>query len=179
MSVNLIANRYAKALFSLSSTDSKKAETYAEFLKTAASLFDIPESKKILKSPVMPSEVKKDLLNYARTKSQVGPEIEHFCDQLVSAGRVNLIPEISDSYSQMLDTQNGVAHAVVTTAEKLNDQESTELQKSLNSVFNKKLTIENKVNQKILGGVIVNVGNFAIDLSVKAKLEALSECAQQ
>lgn len=178
MSNNLIANRYAKALLGIAGKDAGAADRFANFLATAAELFNIPESKKILRSPVMPADIKRGLLTFAIEKSNGGAEATKFAEQLIAAGRVGILPEISDSFHKMLDESRGVAHAVVTTAEPLSADLRGELEKNLSSVFKKKLTLDNKVNRKILGGLVVEVGNFAIDMSVKAKLESLAESAQ-
>ncbi len=178
MSSNLIANRYAKALLSIAGKDSATADRFANFLEAAAELFLIPESKKILKSPVMPAEIKRALLSLAVEKSNGGAEATRFFEQLITAGRVAIFPEISAAYRGMLDESRGVAHAVVTTAEPMDPNAKSDLEKTLSGVFKKKLTLDNKVDQKILGGLVVEVGNFAIDMSVKAKLETVAESAQ-
>lgn len=178
MSNNLIANRYAKALLSIAAKDSGAAERYANFLETTAELFKIPESKKILRSPVMSADIKRALLAFAIEKSGAGSEATKFAEQLIAASRVGILPEIADSYRKMLDESRGVAHAVVTTAEPMPADFKGELEKTLSTVFKKKLTLDNKVNRSILGGLVVEVGNFAIDMSVKRKLETVAECAQ-
>lgn len=178
MSNNLIANRYAKALLGIAGKDTGTADRYANFLETTAQLFQIPESKKILKSPVMPADIKRSLLSFAVERSNGGGEAMKFAEQLITAGRVGILPEIYSSYRRMLDESRGVAHAVVTTAEPMTSNLQADLEKTLSSVFKKKLTLDNKVDRKILGGFVVEVGNFAIDMSVKAKLETVAECAQ-
>lgn len=178
MSSNLIANRYAKALLGIAGKDSAAADRFAKFLETTVELFEISESKKILKSPVMPAEVKRALLAFAVERSNGGPEATNFFEQLLNAGRVGILPEISESYRLMLDEVRGVAHAVVTTAQPVDGNTKADLEKTLSGVFKKKLTLDNKVDRKILGGLVVEVGNFAIDMSVRAKLETVAERAQ-
>jgi F-type H+-transporting ATPase subunit delta len=178
MSANLIANRYAKALLAQAGSDSELADQYGKFLETAASLFDVEEFSKVLKSPVMPPDLKKKLLMYAKDKSGAGDEIEKFCDVIVSSGRVSIVPEIKDGFLTLLNDRKGIAHAVVTTAQKLSDLETSQVKETLANLFKKKLTVENKIDQKILGGLVVEVGNYALDMSVKAKLNALSDYAQ-
>lgn len=178
MSANLIANRYAKALLSLAKNDHAKADQFSKFLEVSSELFHITEARKVLKSPVMPAAVKKDLLQFAGERAGAGPEVGQFITELLTAGRVGIIPEIHDSYRRLLDEERGIAHAKVTTADPLDAGTSGRLQETLSKVFNKKLTIDNKVDPKVLGGLVVEVGNFALDLSVKAKLDTLAEHAQ-
>ena len=178
MSSNLIATRYAKALLILAEKNNEMADNFASYLSTAKELFSLPEAKKILNSPVMPIELKKELLNYAMSKSFSSEQLKNFNEQLINAGRVELIPEIANSFIAMLNERRGIASAVVTSATALTSAELTDLTAALNVVFSKKLTIENKVQKNILGGLIVDMGNFEIDLSIRSKLESLSNYAQ-
>lgn len=178
MSGNLIANRYAKALLGAAGTSNEEANKLASFLAAGAELFEVPEIKKVLKSPVMPGDVKEAVLNYVAEKALAGKMAQHFVSELVAAGRVDLLPDISAAFHTMLDEIRGVAHATVTTVVSLSDAEKTSLQETLSKVFKKNLTVDNKVSPKILGGLVVEVGNFALDLSVKAKLDQLAEHAQ-
>ncbi|MDB2446986.1 F0F1 ATP synthase subunit delta, partial [bacterium] len=45
--------------------------------------------------------------------------------------------------------------------------------------FGAKLEIESKLDEDLLGGFLVNVGNKRIDLSLKSRLEALTATAAQ
>jgi F-type H+-transporting ATPase subunit delta len=178
MASNQIASRYAKALLKIAGTDQSKAGGFALFLQAANQLFAIDETKKVLKSPVMPADLKRALLEFARSKSQAPSDVDTFSAQLIEAGRVNLIPEISSEFTRLLNERQGIEAGVVTTATPLSDNDRTSLQEALHGVFKKKINLDNKVDKKILGGLVVEVGNFVIDLSVKAKLESLAECAQ-
>ena len=178
MSSSLVAERYAKALFRLSEADHTNTDKVLHFLEFAAELFKVEDFRKILKSPVIPSDVKVAVLDYAINKTNVGDIGKKFTDQIAAAGRVDLFPQIFEVYHRLVNEQRGVAHALVTSAEVLAPTLLTELEKELSTVFSKKLTLENKVNKDLLGGFVVEVGNFAIDMSVKAKLEALAEQAQ-
>ncbi len=178
MASNQIASRYAKALLKIAGSDQSKANGFGSFLQAANQLFAIEDTKKVLKSLVMPADLKRALLEFAKSKAQASNEVDSFSAQLVEAGRVNLIPEICSEYTRLLNERQGVAAGVVTTALPLSDNDRASLQDALNGVFKKKINLENKIDKKILGGLVVEVGNFAIDLSVKAKLESLAECAQ-
>ena len=178
MSSNLIATRYAKAILTLSETDSSSTDKILKFLEFVAELFKEPEIKKILKSPVIAGDVKAAVLKYAIEKTNAGETAHKFADQIIAASRVALCPQIFEALSKLVDERRGVAKATVTSAERLDNESVPAIEKNLSSVFGKKLTIENKVDTSLLGGFVVEVGNYVIDMSVKAKLEALAEYAQ-
>ena len=63
MSENQIANRYARALFRFAEGDLAVAQSHHQALGAIDELFENPESGKILRSPIMPVDLKKELLD--------------------------------------------------------------------------------------------------------------------
>jgi F-type H+-transporting ATPase subunit delta len=177
MSSNLVASRYAKALFKASEGQDSLQAALLNFLSGVNELFQIPGVAKIMGSPVMGDDVKRDLINYVRGKVSCGKEAEHFSEQLIAAGRVASFPDIFKAYQNILNERKGTANAVLTTATPLTAGELSELKQSLSGVFKKELSIESKVDSSVLGGVVVEVGNFSLDMSVRAKLNALASQA--
>lgn len=179
MSSNLIANRYAKALMTAIEDQPVLADKAREFLAACDQLFELAETKKILKSPVMPPDLKKALLSYAAEKTNAGREFIAFGEQVVDAGRTQLMPEISKSFKKMLAENRGEAEALVITADPLSESAKAELSVGLADVFNKKITLQNEIDKKVLGGLVVQVGNYSIDMSLRSRLDSVAEFAQR
>ncbi|MCX6126526.1 MAG: ATP synthase F1 subunit delta [Proteobacteria bacterium] len=177
MSRNLIAGRYAKALIQAAGQNDELTNKLSLFLESVAGLFDFPEAKKILKSPVMPLDLKRSLLRLVSERTSAGVEAERFSDEILIAGRVGLLPEINSEFRRLLDEKNGFAQGTLTTASMITENTKSEFQKLLSKLFKKNLTLESNVDQNILGGVIIKVGNYTVDLSVKTKLDSLVEQA--
>ncbi|MFN3338182.1 MAG: F0F1 ATP synthase subunit delta [Dietzia sp.] len=67
----------------------------------------------------------------------------------------------------------GRSVAVVTSAEPLTDQQSDDLRARLASLYGREIAIHNDVDQALLGGVVVRVGDEIIDGSVAGRLDAM------
>lgn len=179
MSSSLIANRYAKALLRLTDSNPSLADKALAFASACDELFDLPETRRILKSPVMPPDLKKSLLAYACEVSKAGPELLSFAQQVVEAGRTSHLPEISKAVRRLLDEKRGIAEANTMTAEPMSDAQKGELSSALEKVFKKKIVMKNEINKKVLGGFVVNIGNYTIDLSLKSRLNSVADFAQR
>jgi F-type H+-transporting ATPase subunit delta len=179
MSSSLIANRYAKAILKLTEANPGLADEALAFAGACDELFALPETRRILKSPVMPADLKKSLLAYACEASKAGPELLSFAQQVVEAGRTSHLPEISKSIRRLLDEKRGIAQATTTTAEPMTDAQKGELSGALEKVFKKKIVMKNEINKKVLGGFVVNIGNYTIDLSLKSRLNSVADYAQR
>lgn len=178
MSGNLIANRYAKALMKLTDTDAAAADKALKFLEICNEMFSLSEAKRVLKSPVMPIDLKKSLLNFAAQKAGAS-DFTSFAEQVVEAGRTEHLPEIYLAYRRLLDDKRGVAEATAVTAEALTDESKKELVAVLGKIFQKKITLTSEIDKSVLGGVVINVGNYTIDLSLRNRLNSVAEFAQR
>ncbi len=183
MSTSLIANRYAKAMLKIAESDHSLADKAAEFFTHCETLFTLPDSKRILKNPTMPPDLKLALLAYAAEKTTESAAerkiFQGFAAKVIDAGRTQFIPQIAAGFKQMLADKRGLATATATTAEPMSEPLQAELAKSLEKVFSKKITLQNEIDKKVLGGVVVKVGNYTIDLSLKSRLNAVADVAQR
>ena len=174
-----IAKRYAKALFNLSATDLPKAKRQLASLLVVKELFLVRDSGKVLVSPVMPPDLKKSLLDYGLEKAQADQEVRHLVDAVIYGGRVKFLPKIADSFAELIDEAEGIARANVIGAVKLSTEELEEIAKILGKLLKKNVTLTTSVDPSLLGGIVASVGNFRIDMSLKTKLEGLSQSAVQ
>ena len=172
-----VARRYANALIKQSANDHAKAKNTLASLKVLVELFDNEESRRVLQSPVMPLDLKKDLLNYGLTQGAASADLKALVDIIADAGRVKLIPQIVDEYQIFLDEMQGTVKAEVTTAVELNDAERQSVVDALSALVKKKVEIQVMIDPSILGGFVANIGNYRIDLSLKSKLEGISQNA--
>ena len=54
-----------------------------------------------------------------------------------------------------------------------------ELERELSKKYNKNVTLENKVDKNVLGGVLVRLGNTEIDGTIKTRLDGLKNQLSQ
>jgi F-type H+-transporting ATPase subunit delta len=178
MSGNSIARRYAKGLIRNIDPQADGPKILAA-LEHASSLYEMEETRKILRNPAVSAEIKRDVLTFATDKVGTHPSLKIFLEQLASARRVELFPVIVDEFRKQLNQLTGIENAIVTSAVELSDAEKKQLQSELESLFNKKIILENHVNQDLIGGVYISVGNFIVDLSVKSKIQNLLHTVSQ
>lgn len=179
MSSSYIANRYAKAFLSLTERDASLADKALSFLAVCDELFAVSETKKVLKSPVMPADLKKAILAYGAEKASAPAEFVNFANQVVDAGRTAYLPQISKAYKDMLAAKRGFAEATAVSAETMSEAAKAELSAALEKVFQKKITLQNEIDKSVLGGFVVHVGNYTIDLSLRNRLNSVAEFAQR
>ena len=87
---------------------------------------------------------------------------------------MGLYPEIAKAYGKKIKDAEGITEGEVVTVFPL-DQESLEnLAKTLSTMTGKEVKLTQREDKSILGGFVVKIGNYLVDLSLKSKLDALT-----
>jgi F-type H+-transporting ATPase subunit delta len=85
-----------------------------------------------------------------------------------------MLPEISQAFEVLKATDEGTLEAEIVVASKPSDKEVDTLVKSLEKKFNKKIDARVTIDEAILGGTKVIVGDTVIDASIREQLQNLA-----
>jgi len=99
---------------------------------------------------------------------------ENLIKLLIEYKRLNVLPEISQAFEALKATDEGTLEAEIIVASKPTDQEIDTLVKSLEKKFNKKIDAKVTIDEAIIGGIKVIVGDTVIDASVREQLQNLA-----
>lgn len=174
-----VAKRYAKAFFQENAGNIGAARANLAALAPIKELFENEEAAKVLGSPIMPADVKKALLAYALEQGKASQQVKDFVYSVADAGRTSAIADTVDAYSDLIDEAEGKVRAHLTSATPLDDAAKQAIASSLEAILKKKIEIVASTDPALLGGFVVQMGNYLVDLSLKTRLEALSESAVQ
>ena len=165
------AIRYAKAVLSLAN-DQNTAEAVNNDMKLIANA--VAENialSDMLNSSVIKSEVKKSTLLAVFPNLNVVST--GLFDVLVSNKRVNILNDIALKYSVLFDELNGKEVAQVTTAIPMTDDLEMKVLAKVKELTSKAVALENIVDESILGGFILRVGDKQYNASISNKLNKL------
>ncbi|MEX2245358.1 MAG: ATP synthase F1 subunit delta [Dehalococcoidia bacterium] len=165
------ARRYAEAVFELA-LESDAFGQWSDDLATLATLVSDGEVAAVLVSGRIPREEKRRLLE-AALSGQAAPQALNLALLLLDRGKITLAPVIARIFGEMVDAHRGVAHAVVTTAVPLTDDERRAVEERLSSMTGKQVEVTPLVDESIIGGVIARIGDQLIDGSTRTRLLAL------
>jgi F-type H+-transporting ATPase subunit delta len=165
------AIRYAKAVLSLA-TDKNKSEAVNNDMKLMANtIAENMELGNMLNNAVIKSETKKAIL------LAVFPNLNEISanlfDVLISNKRVNILNDIAIQYSILFDVLNGKQVAKVTTAIPMTKELEAKVLAKVKELTNKEVALENIVDETILGGFILRVGDKQYNASISNKLNKL------
>ena len=171
MSGSRAAIRYAKALLSLA-TDQKSAEAVNDDMKIiTTAILQSEDLSQMLQSPVVRSSDKKAVLASVFKNTNVATS--NLIDTLISNKRLALLNDVAAGYIQLYDQMRGTQVATVTTAIPLTSDLKTKVLAKVKELTDKEAEVENIIDESILGGFILRVGDIQYNASIANKLDKL------
>ena len=176
--IDVIANRYAEALFQLSEEENITKEIYNELHDVVEVIKNNKELDNVLKSPLVAKNEKTQLIE-ALFNNKINNDLKNFLKILVEKGRISSLKSIELTFKELLNDKHNIIEGTVISAIALTEKQVKELEEKLSKKYNKNVTLENEVDQSILGGVLVRLGNTQIDGSVKTRLDNIKDQLSQ
>lgn len=163
---------YAEALLDLASVDGKENEFASELEEVQKLTISEPLFVALLRDPAIATE---ERWNTIKTifQGRVSPLFLNFLGVLNEKSRFAIFGEICAGYRVLLDKKQNRVRVEVTTARLLDEQQLGEVRDRISTALGKNATIEQKVDDSIIGGLVLRVEDRLMDGSVKAQLQAM------
>lgn len=165
------ANRYARAAFALASEEGA-VETWSRQLAVVRDVLENPAAQAVLDNPSTAPDVKQRAVTELDLPG-IGGGALNMMRLLVHDRRTHLIREIVESFDALADAAAGRVRATVTTAVELSAKDLDSLRSGLSSSLGKDVRLESRVDPRILGGLVLQVGDRLTDASVAGRLQQL------
>jgi len=164
-----VAKRYARALLGLSS-DHNQLEAWGAELERLGRVIELPEIAASFGSPEVSQALKIEALAKISEKLELSFPMRSFTVVVARHGRIDDVPAIADAYMRMLDDLMGRARAVLTFARPPERSELDRVLGGLEKIARKKIIPTVKIDDALLGGVMVELEGKTYDGSLAARL---------
>lgn len=174
---NIVARRYARALFSLGKEkgDAELVAYGKDLSGLVKALEELPQLDRIFRNPVFKVEEKKAVVDAILSKIKAQQMVVNFCHLLADNNRLGFLADIQAFYAQLLDEHQGVSRGEVVTAINLDKDLMDKLKNSIEEKVSRQLILDYAVDPSILGGLVLKVGDRIMDASLRAQLVAMKE----
>lgn len=172
MRASTIAANYAEALLTLAGRE-KDLRGWGAMLQGIADAMRADSKLRVfLETPRVDAARKNEILAKALGK-KAPAKFVRFIQSVVSHRRQMLIPAIAIEYMDLVDKAEGRLHAHVTVAREADEKARKLIAERLSRIFDKTVVPHVTVDERILGGIIVRVGDTVMDGSARHKLAIL------
>ncbi len=170
MAQRVSGKRHAQAIFELA-LEQDQLDQWDGQLEFLDGVLQDPEFKALLKHADVPMKNKASAID--AVLGDVHPLIRNLVYLLVSNGLVDAVHELRTAYGGLLDDHLGRQRVQVTSAVPLEQSELDRITQFLSNLVKKEILVSTDVDESILGGVVIQIGDRLLDGSTRSRLAAL------
>ena len=176
MTARGIARRYAAALFDVVRKDGDIDRAAQELAAIKSAIAGHDQLRKVLESPSVPMPVKRRILDgVVAGAGGVSQETGRLLGLLAERDRLAMVPDVADAFAERVMREKKIVPAEVVTAVPLPDQSRAALAAALGRAADAQVTITERVDPSIVGGVIARVGSVVFDGSVTTQIARMRQ----
>jgi len=166
--------RYAKALFQLAVEQDILEQSYQDMELLDAVCKESKELLLLLKSPIVKTDKKLKILEEIFS-SKIHKTTMSFINIITTKKREGLLSLVASSFIKLYKTHNKIETATVISATSLDESLRSEVIKFIEKHGDKKAELEEKIDESIIGGAIIRMGDKQLDASVSREISELRQ----
>lgn len=167
------ASRYAQALLDLA-IELNKVDTINDdlnfFLTTVK---DNRDFENFLNSPIVKADKKISIIN--TVFDQFDTTTKGFVELIAKNRRESILPHIAASFLVKVKEHKGIVPITITSASKLNEDVKAQILEKIGAAVEGTLEVEEKVDESLIGGFVVRMGDTQIDASISRQFKDLKQ----
>lgn len=174
-----MAGRYATALFELAKESGSLPKVESDLDSLQAALDESPELNNLINSPIYSRDDQMRALRALSEKMELGPEVANTLGLMAKNCRLFVVPGLIRQLRAMIAADRGEVEAEVTSARELTSEQTDALASTLKSSVGSDIRLNVRVDESLIGGLVVKVGSKMIDTSIRAKLASLQNVMKE
>lgn len=166
-----IARVYAEALFEAAQDRGRLDQIHEQLGQVADAIASDRDLQAFFFSPYFSSAEKRD--GIAKAVSGADPELVNFLELLAEKHRMPVIFRIRESFDELWAKAKRRLEVTVTSAVELDPSVVERVGAEVERQTERTIDLTSEVDEDILGGIVLRVGNMVLDASLRSKLERL------
>jgi F-type H+-transporting ATPase subunit delta len=169
--MSVVDRVYATALFEAALEQDKLEPVRDELAQIVAAEAEVPELRELLRNPQIDPRARAGALEAVLGGGE--ELLRNFLLVLADKGRTGALEEIAREFERLIAEHEGIVHAELTTAVELSDEEAQAVLRRIEDASGRKVEATRRVDPGLIGGIVLQVGSYRLDASVRGRLERL------
>ena len=164
---------YARALFQAAEDAGKLEQVSSELGELATAIRETPALQVLLRNPQIDPPEKAGVL--AEISTGADDLVRNFVRLVAEKGRAGELPEMSDELEALVARAQNRLAVELTTAVELSDKDAQSIVETIEKASGRSIEATRSVDPDLVGGIVLQVGSFRADGSVRGRLERLRQ----
>ncbi|MFV0383908.1 F0F1 ATP synthase subunit delta [Paracoccus sp. (in: a-proteobacteria)] len=174
-----IAGRYAQAVFDIVKEQGGLDDLARQTDDLGAALHDSAELRDLINSPIYSRAQQGNAIAALAERMGLSATLSNTLKLMAQNRRLFVLPHLVRRLQALIATERGEITADVTSAVALTDEQQQRLTQTLAEKSGKKVKLNTRVDEGLIGGMIVKLGSQMIDSSVRSKLASLQNAMKE
>lgn len=166
-----LARPYARAAFEIA-RDAQALDAWSQALAFASAVAANASVIAMRNDPRVEPKVLVDM-HLADAVAADGP-VAHLFAQMAENDRLALLPEVAELFDAFKREAEAVLKVTVTSAQALDAAEVDKLKAALGKRYQRAIELDARVDERLIGGAIIDAGGQVVDGSVRGRLSQLA-----
>lgn len=168
-----VARPYAEAAFDTAQSESDLV-SWSSMLEILGLIAADQDMQSLISNPRVEKSVIHEIVSEICADRVTKQTCKNFIQILIDAGRLLQAPEIHQLFEHKRADAEGTAKVDVISAFPLEQEQQDDIARSMEKRLGRKVAINTRIDQSLIGGIVIRSGDSVIDASVKGRLTALS-----
>jgi len=169
------SQQYANALADIALAQGAAVPVTQQLGDFTAAYASSTELRNILASPAVSKAEKRGVAERISARLGAGKIVRNFLFVVIDHQRTQSLPEIFESFQNVVRERQGVAEAEIFSPTALSEAQKKEMTQALERLTGKRVEAKFSLDTRLLGGVMVRVGDTIYDGSLRKRLNVLRE----
>lgn len=174
-----IAGRYAQAVFDIVKEDGGLDVLARQVSELEAALADSADLRDLISSPRYSRDQQGRAIGAVAGKMGLTPVLSNTLQLMARNRRLFALPQLLSRLRDLIAVERGEMTADVISAVALNDAQQVRLRETLTEKTGKTVKLNTRVDETLIGGMIVKLGSTMIDTSIRSKLASLQNVMKE
>ncbi|SNT76486.1 ATP synthase F1 subcomplex delta subunit [Paracoccus seriniphilus] len=174
-----IAGRYAQAVFDIVNDEGGLDALARQLDDLEAALHDSADLRNLITSPLYSRDQQGNAISAVVEKMKLSPTLSNTLKLMAQNRRLFVLPQLVQRLQALLAEHRGEIVADVTSAVALTEDQQGRLRDTLAKKTGKTVKLNTRVDEALIGGMIVKMGSQMIDSSISSKLASLQNAMKE
>lgn len=174
-----IAGRYAQAAFDLGREDGALDRMLADVDALDQALGQSADLRALIGSPLHSREEQGRAIGAVARAMGLSPTMTNLLALMAQKRRLFALPQLVRALRERIARERGEVAAEVVSARALSPEQMARLERTLSDAEGRRVKVSARVDESLIGGLVVRLGSRMIDTSVRAKLGRLQNMMKE
>ena len=162
---------YARALFQAARDEGRLEPVASDLADLAVALDEVPELRSFLRNPEVEPAGKAEVLR--EIAAGADELVRNFVHLVAEKGRAGELAEMNRELEALVAREQNRLAVELTTAHELSDEDAKAIVAAIEKASGRTVEATRTVEPDLIGGIVLKVGSFLADGSVRGRLERL------